>query len=87
MRLFAALTCLALTPLCLADTIHTMAGGGYCHHQSGWVFPQQIGDFALVGAPQDINGTQHVVAYYVRVHKGVRTVASVNIYAPVSAEA
>ena len=86
MRLFAALTCLALTPSCLADTIHTLAEGGFYHHQSGWVFPQQIGAFSLVGAPQDLNGTDDVVAYYARVHKGVRTVASVSIYSPGSAE-
>jgi hypothetical protein len=69
-----------------ADTIHTMEGGGYYHHQSGWVFPDKIGEFSLVGAPQDINGTDDVVAYYARVHGSVRTVASVNIYSPDSAE-
>ena len=69
-----------------ADTIHTMSGGGYYHHQSGWVFPEKIGDFTLVGVPQDINGTDDVAGYYARVHKGVRTVASVNVYAPDSAE-
>jgi hypothetical protein len=86
MRLFAALGCLCLTPPCVADTIHSMQGGGYYHHQSGWVFPETIGDFSLAGAPQDLNGTDDVVAYYARVHNGVRTVASVNIYAPDSAE-
>jgi hypothetical protein len=86
MRLFAALACLALAPLCIADTIHTMPGGGYYHHQSGWVFPEKVGEFSLVGAPQDLNGTDDVAAYYARVHKGVRTVASVNVYAPDSAE-
>lgn len=86
MRLFAALACFALTPLCNADTIHTMPGGGYYHHQSGWIFPEQVGEFSLVGAPQDLNGTDDVVAYYARVNKGVRTVASVNVYALDSAE-
>ncbi len=71
----------------VADTIHTMAGGSYYHHQSGWVFPAKIGEFALVGAPQDVNGTDDVVAYYARVSKGVRTVASVNVYGLGSAEA
>ena len=37
MRLFAALACLTLTHLCIADTIHSMQGGGYYHHQSGSV--------------------------------------------------
>src|SRR5262245_15025393 len=86
MRFFTALACLALTQLCLADTIHTMPGGGYYHHQSGWVFPEKIGEFALVGAPQDLNGTDDVVAYYARLHEGARTVATVNIYTLDSAE-
>ena len=86
MRLFAALACLAFTQLSSADTIHTLPEGGYYHHQSGWVFPETIGDFSLAGAPQDLNGTDDVVAYYARVHNGVRTVAAVNIYAPDSAE-
>lgn len=86
MRVFAALACLALAQPCSADTIHSIIGGGYYHHQSGWVFPEKIGDFSLVGVPGDINGTDDVAAYYARVHKGVRTVASVAVYAPDSAE-
>jgi hypothetical protein len=86
MRFFTALACLALTQLCFADTIHTMPGGGYYHHQSGWVFPEKVGEFSLVGVPQDLNGTDDVAAYYARVHEGVRTVASVNVYTLDSAE-
>jgi hypothetical protein len=86
MRFFAALVCLALAQACWADTIHSIIGGGYYHHQSGLVFPEKIGDFSLVGVPQDINGTDDVGAYYARVAGGVRTVASVNVYAPDSAE-
>src|SRR5262245_48111951 len=86
MRLLVTLAGLALAQSGLADTIHTMADGGYYHHQSGWVFPAKVGEFALVGAPQDLNGTDDAVAYYARVHKGVRTVASVNIYRPDSTE-
>jgi hypothetical protein len=68
-----------------ADTIHAMQGGGYYHHQSGWVFPEQVGEYSLVGVPGDINGTEDVAAYYARVHEGVRTVASVTVYPPNSA--
>ena len=68
MRLFAALVCLALTPTQIAPTRFTRStGGGYYHHQSGWVFPEKIGDFTLVGVPQDINGTDDVAGYYARV--------------------
>ncbi len=86
MRFLTALVCLALTQLCRADTIHSIIGGGYYHHQSGFVFPEKIGDFTLVGVPQDINGTDDVGAYYARVAGAVRTVASVNVYTPDSAE-
>ena len=86
LRLVAALACCALAPTAPADTIHAILGGGYYHHQSGFVFPEKIGDFTLVGVPQDINGTDDVGAYYARVAGGVRTVASVNVYTPDSAE-
>jgi hypothetical protein len=84
-RIALALTCLAVSTVSLADTIHEMENGAYYHHQSGWIFPAQIGDFSLVGAPQDINGTVDVIAYYARMSKGVRTVASVSVYPPDSA--
>lgn len=80
-----ALAGFAYTQLSLADTIHAMQGGGYYHHQSGWVFPEQVGDYTLVGVPGDINGTDDAAAYYTRVHDGVRTVASVTVYPPSSA--
>lgn len=86
-RVATALACLAVAHVSLADTIHAIQGGGFYHHQSGWVFPETIGDFSLVGVPGDINGTVDVEAYYARVSKGVRTVASVNIYPPDSAAA
>jgi hypothetical protein len=75
----------ACAQLSLADTIHAMQGGGYYHHQSGWVFPEQVGEYTLVGVPGDINGTDDVAAYYARMHDGVRTVASVSVYPPNSA--
>jgi hypothetical protein len=85
-RIAAALACLAFVPVSIADTIHAMEHGAYYHHQSGWIFPDRIGDFSLVGVPQDINGTVDVAASYARVSKGVRTVASVSVYPPDSAE-
>lgn len=80
-----ALACFAFAQSSLADTIHAIQGGGFYHHQSGWVFPETIGDFSLVGVPGDVNGTVDVEAYYARVSNGVRTVASVNVYPPDSA--
>lgn len=85
-RLAAALTCVVFAHASLADTIHAMQDGSYYHHQSGWVFPDRIGDFSLVGIPQDINGTVDVAAWYARESKGVRTVVSVSVYPPDSAQ-
>lgn len=84
-RLAAALACLVFASASLADTIHAIGNGAYQHHQSGWIFPDQIGDFSLTGAAQDIDGTVDVAAYYARVSKGVRTVASVSVHPPDSA--
>ncbi|HJY37871.1 MAG TPA: hypothetical protein VJ299_10415 [Steroidobacteraceae bacterium] len=86
LRLTAALACGVFPQMSLGDTIHAMQGGGFYHHQSGWVFPEKIGEFALVGVPTDINGTVDVAAWYAREAKGVRTVVSVTVYPPDSAE-
>jgi hypothetical protein len=85
-RLAAALTCVVFAHVSLADTIHANQEGSYYHHQSGWIFPGKIGDFSLVGIPQDINGTVDVAAWYARESKGVRTVVSVSVYPPDSAQ-
>jgi hypothetical protein len=82
----AALACCAFVQGSLADTIHAIENGAYQHHQSGWIFPDRIGDFSLTGAAQDIDGTVDVAAYYARASKGARTVASVSVYPPDSAQ-
>jgi hypothetical protein len=84
-RLGSALSCFAFAQISIADTIHSIENGAYQHHQSGWIFPDRVGGFSLVGVPQDINGTVDVAAYYARVSNGVRTVASVSVYPPDSA--
>src|SRR5262245_336657 len=86
LRLTAALACFAVAHSTLADTIHAMQSGGFYHHQSGWVFPEKIGEFTLVGIPGDVNGTVDVDGYYAREAKGVRTVVSVSVYPPDSAQ-
>lgn len=85
-RLVTALACCVFAHASLADTIHAMQNGSYYHHQSGWIFPDRIGDFSLAGIPQDINGTVDVAAWYARESKGVRTVVSVSVYPPDSAQ-
>lgn len=86
LRLAAALACFVFAHVGAADTIHAMQNGSYYHHQSGWVFPDRIGDFSLVGIPQDLDGTVDVAGWYARESKGVRTVVSVSVYPPDSAQ-
>src|SRR5688500_4539982 len=74
-------------PAASADPIHAAADGAYWHHDSGWVFPMKIGEFVLVGIPQDVAGSNDAVAYYARVADGARITASVDLYAPDSASA
>src|SRR5687767_6222926 len=74
-------------PAASADPIHAAADGAFWHHDSGWVFPGKIGEFVLVGIPQDVAGSQDAVAYYALVVNGARITASVDLYAPDSANA
>ena len=71
----------------LADPIHAVADGGYWHHDSGWVFPEKIGEFVRVGIPQDVAGSEDAVAHYARVENAVRSTASVDVYRAASAAA
>jgi hypothetical protein len=64
----------------LADPIHARADGAFWHHDSGWIFPHKIGEFALVGVPQDVAGSRDAVAHYALVVNGIRMVASVDVY-------
>jgi hypothetical protein len=63
-----------------ADPIHAIADGAYWHHDSGWIFPEKIGEFVRVAIPQDVAGSRDAVAYYARTLNGIRTVASVDVY-------
>ena len=84
--LFGALTYCAFAPATSADTLHNIGKGDYQHHDSGWIFPERIGEFTRIGAPQDVDGTIDVVAHYARVHNGTRTSAIVDVY-PASSSA
>ncbi len=69
-----------------ADPLHKVGQeGAWQHEQSGWVFPKQIGAFARVGAPYEIDGTYDVGARYESVVDGVSVRAAVHIYAADSA--
>jgi hypothetical protein len=64
----------------LADTLHNIGSGDFQHHDSGWVFPERVGEFTRIGTPQDVDGTIDVVAHYARIHDGSRTTAIVDVY-------
>jgi hypothetical protein len=79
-RLLALVACALLPAVALADTLHAIGNGAFQHHDSGWVFPRQIGEFVRVGAPQDVDGTIDVVAHYAQSTHGNRMTAIVDIY-------
>lgn len=86
-RLLWVIACISLAHTAMADTLHAIADAAYQHHGSSWVFPEKIGEFARVGAPQDVDGTIDVVAYYAAIIDGRRIVAIVDVYPPDSAAA
>lgn len=84
-RIILALLGATAVQTSFADPLHAIADGAYQHHDSGWIFPLQVGEFTRVGAPQDLDGTSDAIAYYERIVKGRRTTATVNVYPPTSA--
>jgi hypothetical protein len=67
-------------PVAGADPIHAITQGAFQHHDSGWIFPQQVAGFKRVGAPQDVDGSRDAVAYYARAEKRGRSTAVIDIY-------
>jgi hypothetical protein len=76
---FTALASCLLPQAATADPIHARANGEYWHHDSGWIFPERIGDFVRVGLPQDVAGSQDAVAHYAWTRGDLRIVAAVDI--------
>jgi hypothetical protein len=79
--------CLLLSARAAADPLHAIDAGAFQHHDSSWVFSKEVAGFTRVGAPQDIDGSSDVVAYYARVENGTRTTVAVTIHAEDSAAA
>ena len=63
-----------------ADPMHRVDGNAYWHHDSGWIFPERIGDFVRIGAAQDVAGSRDAVASYAREVGGVRVIAAVDVF-------
>lgn len=81
-QLFVVATCIAFSAPGLADTLHKIDDGAFQHHGSGWIFPERVDQFSLVGMPVDVNGTIDVVAAYAYTGDNVRTIATVDVYPP-----
>ena len=61
------------------DPLHALADEAYWHHESNFVFPPKLAEFTRVGAPQEIDGTTTVVAYYETGIGDARTVVNIEI--------
>jgi hypothetical protein len=79
-RTWAACAAIAFVATAHADPLHSVAGGAYWHHDSGWMFPEKLGEFVRVGVPQDVGGSRDAVAFYAREVDGQRIVASVDVF-------
>jgi hypothetical protein len=71
---------LSASPLALADPIHAVGNGDYWHHDSGWVFPERVGEFVRIGFPQDVAGSRDAVGYYERMLNGIKVVIDVDVF-------
>ncbi|HTU67525.1 MAG TPA: hypothetical protein VMF52_16365 [Steroidobacteraceae bacterium] len=84
----SALVSLALVFLlpatALADPLHPIARDGYWHHESNFVFPARLAGFTRAGAPQELDGSETVTAYYAQGEGDARIVVQVSV-APVRA--
>lgn len=83
----AWLCALAACTSASADPLHAIGAGAFQHHDSGWIFPSQVGGFTRVGAPQDVDGSSDAVAHYARGVAAERIVVVVDLYPPDTAAA
>jgi len=83
--LLSALLSCSLAHTVHADTLHAIGNGLFWHHESGWIFPERIGDFVRIGMPQDVAGSSDVVAHYSKRIADQRVTAVIDIYGADSA--
>lgn len=69
------------------DPLHAIGAGAFQHHDSGWIFPQQVAGFVREGAPQDVDGSSDATAHYSHMVGATRVIAHVDVYPPDSAAA
>jgi len=65
MNRIALLSLLIVSTSSLADPLHKYGNeGAWCHVDSGWMFPQDVGSFARVLQPYSIDGNNDAGAEY-----------------------
>lgn len=70
----------------VADPLHKCGDeGAWCHVESGWVFPKDVGDFARVLEPYNIDGNDDSGAEYKQESGPLQGAVEVDVYAADSA--
>lgn len=69
-----------------ADPLHKYGDdGAWCHVDSGWMFPQDVGSFARVLQPYNIDGNNDAGAEYRQQSGSLQAAIEVDVYAADSA--
>ena len=63
-----------------ADPLHAIANDAYWHHESNLIFPAQLAGFTRVGAPQELDGSTTVSAYYAQGAGDARLVVQIMVF-------
>lgn len=85
--LLALLIAASLAPAAgVADPLHKYGNdGAWCHVESGWMFPMEVGNFARVLQPYNIDGNDDAGAEYRQASDPLQATAEVDVYAADSA--
>lgn len=80
-RRFIALAALwiAATAASHADPLHPIARDAYWHHESNFIFPATLAGFTRAGAPQEVDGSPIVTAFYAQGTGDARVVVEVSV--------
>lgn len=82
----ALLALLIASTSSLADPLHKYGNeGAWCHVDSGWMFPQDVGSFARVLQPYSIDGNNDAGAEYRQQSGPLQGAVEVDVYAADSA--
>lgn len=63
-----------------ADPLHAIAHDAYWHHESNFIFPATLAGFTRAGAPQEVDGSTTVKAYYAQGSGDARVVVEIWVF-------